>query len=833
MILDQEKITRIKKLLKTRPKGLTISDISQSLKINRNSVAKYLEILLITGQVEMRMYGNAKVYYLSNRVPISSMLKFANELILVLDGDLRVMEANDNFLSYFSVKRDDLIGHPISDTPVNIIGNIQLDELARSAIDSGELSRELSAIRGNTTNHIQVKVVPSVFDDGTKGTTLLFEDITEKKEVEERLKFSESKYRGIVEDQTEMVNRYDKDFQILYANKAVALHLGGTPEEFIGKNILDYLPAADRDQIRARIKSITPENPVITIEHRVINAEGQTRWHQWTNRGIFDDRGNITVYQGVGRDITDKKEAEQALLVKDLALESSLSGIQIVDLSGKVTYANAALLRMFGWDHEDQILGKQVKNIVTEIKISDPPFQEIWNAVLEEGSWSGEIVCWRRDGTQFIALLNASRVQDPSGAPLCMMASFFDITELKKTREELQLKDTAIASATNSIAIFNREYRLIYANDSFLNDFELTLEKIRGKLPRDLFTNFDSVNPAYEEIEAEMRSGGKWNGELRITTRDGQRLYFMASFNQTIDSEGNLLYTLASFVNISESKSIETALKSTKQKLSETIEFMPDPTFIVNKDHVVIAWNRAIELLTGIRKDEVIGKKDYQKAFSFFQKERPVLVDILDLPPHELARKYPNVRKYSDSIYVETFVPSMHDGKGAYLWGKASLLVDHEDHIIGAIESIRDISAWKQARESLRKLDTRGTSSETPALAEQKMIEELTRVRQELESVLDLMDEAVLLADKSGTILWVNERFIQLVEGDRRIVLGAPLSTFFPADDQKILSGPAEERTLRITLIPLTGSHIIPVEVKTATLPAGDERVVIFEQTLS
>ncbi|HPA07350.1 MAG TPA: histidine kinase, partial [Methanoregulaceae archaeon] len=83
MILDQEKITRIKKLLKARPKGLTISDISHNLKINRNSVAKYLEILLITGQVEMRMYGNAKVYYLSHRVPISSMLKFANELILV------------------------------------------------------------------------------------------------------------------------------------------------------------------------------------------------------------------------------------------------------------------------------------------------------------------------------------------------------------------------------------------------------------------------------------------------------------------------------------------------------------------------------------------------------------------------------------------------------------------------------------------------------------------------------------------------------------------------------------------------------------------------------
>ncbi|NTW92485.1 MAG: PAS domain-containing protein [Methanoregulaceae archaeon] len=450
-----------------------------------------------------------------------------------------------------------------------------------------------------------------------------------------------------------------------------------------------------------------------------------------------------------------------------------------------------------------------------------------------KGSWSGEVSGRRRDGTRFTAILNASLVRDQSGTPISHIASIFDITDLKKTREELQLKDTAIASATNAIAIFNRESRLIYANDSFLTEFDVNLEKIRGKQPGELLRQFDSIDPGYEEIVAELRSGGKWNGELRITTREGHQQYFMASFQSTIDGEGSLLYTLASFVNISESKSIETALKSTKQKLSETIEFMPDPTFIVDRNHTVIAWNRALEMLTGVKKDQVIGKKDYQKAFTFFQKERPILVDILDLPPHELARKYPTVRRYSDSIYAETFVPTMNEGKGAYLWGKASSLVDHEGNTIGAIESIRDISAWKQARESLRKMDTGGISSETPAPAEQKMIEELTRVRQELESVLDLMNEAVLLTDKSGTVLWVNERFIELVEGDRRIVLGAPLSTFFPADDQQILSGPAEERKLRITLIPLTGSHIVPVEVKTATLPPGDERVLIFQQTFS
>src|SRR5512136_1519446 len=180
MILDQEKITRIKKLLKARPKGLTISDISHNLKINRNSVAKYLEILLITGQVEMKMYGNAKVYYLSHRVPISSMLRFANELILVLDENMKVVEANDNFFSYFSVKKEDLIGNPISTSPLNTVDDFRINDMARDAIESGEISREISIIRGNETKYLHIKVIPSVFDDGTRGTTFIFEDITEK-----------------------------------------------------------------------------------------------------------------------------------------------------------------------------------------------------------------------------------------------------------------------------------------------------------------------------------------------------------------------------------------------------------------------------------------------------------------------------------------------------------------------------------------------------------------------------------------------------------------------------------------------------------------------------
>jgi PAS domain S-box-containing protein len=829
MILDQEKITRIKRLLKARPKGLTISDISHNLKINRNSVAKYLEILLITGQVEMRMYGNAKVYYLSNRVPISSMLKFANELILVLDSEMRVIEANDNFFSYFPAVREDLIGNLITASPVNAMDGFRVDDLARSAIETGEFSREISLIRDSATKYLIVKVVPSVFDDGSKGTTLIFEDVTEKKEVENLLRVSESKYRAIVEDQTEMVDRYDKDLKLLFVNPAMVQFTGRQENELKGISILDFIPVEERSGIETSIRSLTPDNPVCIVEHRSIDRDGKHHWLQWTNRALFDEKGNVIEYQGVGRDITQRMESEQALLVKNFALSSSLSGIGIADLAGITTYANKSFLTMFGYEKEAEVIGKPIKMFAHDNMEASRLFEEVWISLQDKGQWSGEVLANKKNGAPFNAILNASVVRDQSGTPLCMMASFFDITEIKKTREELQLKDTAIATSLTSMAIFDRDFRLIYANDAFLSEFDLKRTAVQGKKSTEIISLFESVTPDQTDIGDILREKGRWNGEISVTGNNEDTKYFTASVRCSFDNEGTVLYTLASLVNITEFRTIETALKSSRQKLSETIEFMPDPTFIIDWNHRVIAWNRALEMLTGVRRDEVLGKKDFGKAFTFFGEERPILVDVLALSPHELAIKYPQVRRFGDSIYVESFVSAMNGGKGAYLWGKASALIDHDGHPIGAIESIRDISAWKRARESLRKMDTGGTAIAEPSENEEQKVQNLSLMRQELESVLDLMEEAVLLTDKSGIILWANERFVELVDGDRQIVLGAPLSTFFPADEGQILSDPPGGTPLHITLIPLTGSRILPVEAKTAGIPLGDHRVVILQ----
>lgn len=86
MVLRLQTSAQIKEVLKKNPQGLSITDIVREVHVNRNTVGRYLEKLLISGQVEMRHFGMAKIYALANRVPVSAVLSISSELILQLDN---------------------------------------------------------------------------------------------------------------------------------------------------------------------------------------------------------------------------------------------------------------------------------------------------------------------------------------------------------------------------------------------------------------------------------------------------------------------------------------------------------------------------------------------------------------------------------------------------------------------------------------------------------------------------------------------------------------------------------------------------------------------------
>jgi PAS domain S-box-containing protein len=136
-------------------------------------------------------------------------------------------------------------------------------------------------------------------------------------------------------------------------------------------------------------------------------------------------------------------------------------------------------------------------------------------------------------------------------------------------------------------------------------------------------------------------------------------------------------------------------------RLADVINFLPDATFVIDREGRVVAWNKAIEVMTGISAAEMLGKADQEYALPFYGKRIPILIDMALSPRDAFDDRYPFVKRENDALVTEIFVPALKPD-GAYLWVKASPLYNDRGEIIGAIETIRDITKHKITEKALR-----------------------------------------------------------------------------------------------------------------------------------
>jgi len=170
--------------------------------------------------------------------------------------------------------------------------------------------------------------------------------------------------------------------------------------------------------------------------------------------------------------------------------------------------------------------------------------------------------------------------------------------------------------------------------------------------------------------------------------------------------------TLCFMRDITEKKKAEDALKQSECLLADIIDFLPDATFAIDAGGAVIAWNHAIERLTGISSEAMIGKSGYAYARAIYGKARPMLIDKALHPSLSIMEKHVSEDKPND-LLAETELP--RKGKSVTFWCKAGLIYDYHEEVIGAIESLRDMTELKQAESEL-KAKTRSLKETNTAL---------------------------------------------------------------------------------------------------------------------
>jgi len=169
------------------------------------------------------------------------------------------------------------------------------------------------------------------------------------------------------------------------------------------------------------------------------------------------------------------------------------------------------------------------------------------------------------------------------------------------------------------------------------------------------------------------------------------------------EQEVDLLSRFAQLASVAlDNARLYSATQESQRRLTDIIDFLPDPTLVIDADGCVIAWNRAIEEMTGVRAEEMLGKGNYEYAVAFYGARRPILIDLVLLPREELQRKYAHLERKGSVLVGETYTPALKGG-GRYLYATASALHNSQGEVVGAIETIRDITERKEAEEELQR----------------------------------------------------------------------------------------------------------------------------------
>lgn len=202
---NHEGLTKILKILKQNPRGMSVTQITEIMGMNRITIGHYLDVLRTSGEVEMETYGQSKVYFISHRVPISAMMNLSSDYVIVLNNTLKIVQANNNTISLLQCSKYDIINKNIQDILFPFNTGTDFQSKINQALDGEEVTEEIKILKETEELFFKMKVVPTVFADGAPGITLILEDITEYKKSIAALQESEQKFRELLKNISELL----------------------------------------------------------------------------------------------------------------------------------------------------------------------------------------------------------------------------------------------------------------------------------------------------------------------------------------------------------------------------------------------------------------------------------------------------------------------------------------------------------------------------------------------------------------------------------------------------------------------------------------------------
>ena len=326
------------------------------------TVAAVFFVFMITRQYDISEREGVEERY-------RAVVEAQTEMVSRWLPDTTLTFVNETYCRFFHQTREEMIGVRFSDFLSAEDMRLIRAAIATITLEKPSVTYEHRILMPSGEITWQQWTDHAIFDE--RGRIIEYQsvghDITQRKFAEEALAASEERYRAIVEIQTELICRWLPDHTITYVNQACQRYFGISQDMIIGSKILATVHPDDVAHVRAMIASISKDQPTVTYEHRVINPQGELRWHHWTDHAIFDERGQVVEYQSVGHDVTQRKLAEEALAASEeryramVEMQTELICRWLPDET--VTYVNPAYCRYFNKKREE-LIGSKILDVV-------------------------------------------------------------------------------------------------------------------------------------------------------------------------------------------------------------------------------------------------------------------------------------------------------------------------------------------------------------------------------------------------------------------------------------------------------------------------------------
>jgi PAS domain S-box-containing protein len=282
---------------------MTVTDIAHEIKINRNSVAKYMDVLLISGQADMVTFGPAKVFFHSTRIPISMLLNYTHQYIALLNKELHFIQVNDNLLNALGIQREDIIGRPIDTFTAKFFQIPEIAQNAHHAFNGKQVTIEKHYTDDDHIRYLSIQHIPTIDDSGEPGVTLIIEDITNQRNAEASMKRCTQEWDLTFNAITDMVFITDHEHNIIRATKTFADFLHLPLDQLLGKKCFQLLHGSPEAPASCPCTQVQLTKKPMTREFFELHLQKNLKMDGFP---LLDEQGCITGTVQTIKDITER-----------------------------------------------------------------------------------------------------------------------------------------------------------------------------------------------------------------------------------------------------------------------------------------------------------------------------------------------------------------------------------------------------------------------------------------------------------------------------------------------------------------------------------------------